>query len=124
MSEWEEEENFGDGEEELGCDYGCSEFCEDPQTRENGACTIECQTYLLAVEEKADNGTSSWKCTGCGCTDTNPCVKNSPGVALETCHWVRKNLCSSCVEKQKAQVQENMDKSIAKHVGFCQGADL
>ena len=120
--EWEEETGFDEAEEDdEGCDYGCSEFCEEPKTRENGLCTTECQTYLLSVEEQADGGTKNWKCTACGCTDKNPCGSIPPG---QTCHWVRKNLCSSCAEKQKQQVQENMDKSIAKHVGFCQGADL
>jgi hypothetical protein len=120
MSEWEEEQGFDEEEEEV-CPY-VFEFCEDPQTREAGLCTTECNTYLCSVEAEVDGGTSTWKCSVCGCTDTNPCITNLPGAAIETCHWVRKNLCSTCADKQKQeqkqQVQENMDKSIAKHVSF------
>ena len=100
MNEWEEEEGFEEEDDGACCDYCVTEFCSEPQTKEAGLCTTECQEYLLAVEAKADNGTSTWKCTGCGCTDTNPCVKYLPGAAIETCHWVRKNLCSKCAEKQ------------------------
>ena len=120
--DWDEEEGFyEDREDENGCDYGCSEFCSDPQTRDAGLCTTECQEYMLRLEEEADQGTSSWKCTGCGCTDTNQCTKFLPGAAIETCHWVRKNLCSACAQKQKEQAQEHTDKSIAAHVAFIRG---
>ncbi len=126
MSEYEEEEGLGEDEDEFlgesACPYGF-EFCEDPQARELGTCEQDCQTYLCSVEADADGGTSTWKCTGCGCTDTNPCTKWLPGAALETCHWVRKNLCSKCAAKQKEQVQENMEKSISKHVAFTRGKE-
>jgi hypothetical protein len=85
---WVEEEGFGEGE---GCDYGCGEYCAEPQTKEMGLCTTECQAYLCSVEAEADGGTWGWKCAVCGCTDTTPC----PG----GCSWVRKNLCSACAEK-------------------------
>lgn len=110
---WGEEEGFGidvDDENENGCDYGVTEFCVEPQTKDLGICTTECSAYLCAVEAEADGGTASWKCTGCGCTDLTPC----PG----GCHWVRKNLCSKCAEKQKQQAQANMEKSISDHVAF------
>lgn len=63
-------------------------------------------------------GTSAWVCEVCGCTDTNPCVTYLPGAAIETCSWVRKNLCSKCADAGKQQVQANMDKSLSKHVAF------
>ena len=92
--EWSEEEGFFEDQEEgNGCDYGCSEFCSEPQTKDAGLCTTECQEYLLAVETEADHGTSTWICTGCGCTDTTPCIGG--------CSWVRKNLCSQCAKKQE-----------------------
>jgi hypothetical protein len=120
--EWEEEQGFyEDDESDNGCDYGVGEFCEDPQTKDAGLCTTECQPYLCSIEAIADQGTSTWKCHVCGCTDTTPCTKYLPGAAIETCHWVRKNLCSECAEKQKQQVQENTDKSIAAHVAFARG---
>ena len=118
--EWEEETGFSEEDSAEGCPYGF-EFCEDPQTLDANLCTTECNTYNLSVEAQADGGTSKWKCTGCGCTDTNPCVKYLPGAAIETCHWVRKNLCSKCAEKQKEKVQENMEKSLSKHVAFTRG---
>jgi hypothetical protein len=122
LNEWEEEEGFEEEEDDGACcDYGVTEFCSEPQTKEAGLCTTECQEYFLAVEMKTDDGTSTWKCTGCGCTDTNPCVKYLPGAAIETCHWVRKNLCSTCAQKQKQQAQANTDKSIAEHVAFTRG---
>jgi hypothetical protein len=48
-------------------------------------------------------GTSAWVCEVCGCTDTTPCAtgRDLPGGVIETCSWVRKNLCSTCAEKQK-----------------------
>ena len=104
MSEWDEEEGFceEDTEEYDLCDYGF-EFCEDPQTKEAGLCTTDCQQYLCGVESDADGGTSTWKCQVCGCTDSTPCIGG--------CSWVRKNLCSACAQKQKEEeekaVQEN-----------------
>jgi len=54
MNDWEdegsEEEDFEDAN---GCDYGVSEFCSDPQTKDCGLCTTECATYLDSVKEKA-----------------------------------------------------------------------
>jgi hypothetical protein len=94
--EWGEEEGFyeEDGlvDESADCDYGCTEFCEEPSTKDAGLCTTECQVYLCSVEAEADGGTGKWKCTGCGCTDSTPC---SGG-----CHWVRKNFCSKCAQKE------------------------
>ncbi len=90
------EEDDGWGEEvdqESSCDYGCSEFCEDPQTKDMGACTTECDAYLCSVEAEADGGTSTWKCTECGCTDLNACAGG--------CSWKRKNLCSQCAAKKE-----------------------
>ncbi len=94
---WEEEEGWGE-EDDLtnptaDCDYDCSEFCEEPQKKDAGLCTTDCQAYLCSVEADADGGTSGWVCDDCGCTDSTPC----PG----GCHWVRKNLCSSCAEKRR-----------------------
>jgi hypothetical protein len=97
LSDWEEEEGFDeeDSSEDGGCDYGVTEFCSEPQTRDMNLCTTECQTYLCSVEAEADGGTGKWKCDVCGCTDTTPC----PG----GCSWVRKNLCSKCADKQKKE---------------------
>jgi hypothetical protein len=104
--DWSEEEGFGgDDTEDISCDFGCTEFCTEPQTKELGLCTTDCQIYLCCVEADADGGTGLWVCSECGCTDTKPC----PG----GCHWVRKNLCSKCAEKPK---QQHMDQSIAKFV--------
>lgn len=38
-------------EEELmpGCDYGLSEFCEDPFARDTG-CTVNCRLYLESLK--------------------------------------------------------------------------
>ena len=35
-----------------GCDYGCSEFCEDPIAKMTG-CTVNCGLYMKTVEEEA-----------------------------------------------------------------------
>lgn len=37
-------------QEEESCPYGF-EFCEDPQTRDLGLCTTECETYMDEVEQ-------------------------------------------------------------------------
>jgi hypothetical protein len=102
--DWSEEEGFGEEcGEAIGCPYGCGEFCEDPQTRDANLCTTECSTYLCSVEAGADGGTETWVCTVCGCTDKQGCVtgKDLSGGLIETCHWVRKNLCSACANKPK-----------------------
>jgi len=53
MSEWgDEEEGFEEEFDEGGCDYGVSEYCSDPQTKEMGLCTTECADYLRSVEEE------------------------------------------------------------------------
>ena len=114
---WGEDEGFEEEEDGSGCPYGF-EFCEDPQLQQMGTCEQDCDLYLCSVEADADGGTETWKCQVCGCTDTAPCVTFLPGAAIETCHWTRRNLCSKCAQKQKDQVQENMDKSISKHVAF------
>jgi hypothetical protein len=100
---WEEEDGWGEEDSDDGCDYGCGEFCSEPGTKDAGLCTTECQAYLCSVEADADGGTSGWKCDDCGCTDGTPCV----GSLGQTCHWVRKNLCSSCAEKRRQS--EHMD---------------
>lgn len=45
---WEDE-----CDDEGSCEYGVSEFCCDPQTRDMGLCTTECVAYLDAVEADA-----------------------------------------------------------------------
>lgn len=37
-------------EQDLGCDYGLSEFCEDPFARDTG-CTVNCGLYLETVSQ-------------------------------------------------------------------------
>ncbi len=97
-----DEDFFADGDdvseedEDDCCEYGCGEFCSDPQTRDMGLCTTECTAYLCSIEADADGGTSSWKCDDCGCTNLTPCI----GELGRVCHWVRKNLCSFCHEKR------------------------
>ncbi len=105
---WEEEDSGWGEDDDLAsptadCDYGCSEFCEDPQTKDAGLCTTECQVYLCSVEADADGGTDGWECDDCGCTNSTPCISGDG----QTCHWVRKNLCSSCAEKRRQS--EHMD---------------
>ena len=41
-------------EEELmmGCDYGLSEFCEDPFARDTG-CTVNCGLYIKSCENQS-----------------------------------------------------------------------
>lgn len=67
--------DFVDDESEdlgLGCDYGCSEFCENPGTRALGLCTTDCRTYMETVEGQTQE--SGWllairtegKCGACG----------------------------------------------------------
>ena len=46
--DWVEEEM----QEEDSCDYGVSEPCSDPQTKDLGLCTTECAAYLGSVEQE------------------------------------------------------------------------
>lgn len=47
---------------------------------------------------------STWKCRGCGCTETEPCVTLSETCITkypmpddyEACSWVAPGLCSEC----------------------------
>ncbi len=67
--------DYGDEPEDLGlgCEYGCSEFCDDPGTREIGLCTTDCRTYMKSLEGKWEEE-SGWllairtegKCGSCG----------------------------------------------------------
>lgn len=53
MSEWDEQEWIEEeAEDEGSCDYGVSDPCSDPGTKELGLCTTECQAYLKAVERE------------------------------------------------------------------------
>jgi hypothetical protein len=48
--DYEEESWKEDWEDEGSCDYGVSEPCCDPQTKEMGLCTTDCAAYLEAVK--------------------------------------------------------------------------
>jgi len=54
---WFEDPDYFDAymdsmEEGIDCDYGLSEFCEDPSLRSTGCC-FECPLYLEAAEIEA-----------------------------------------------------------------------
>jgi hypothetical protein len=47
-------------EEEIDCDYGLSEYCEDPFLRSSGCC-FECDLYLKACETQRESADSDTK---------------------------------------------------------------
>lgn len=52
---FEEDEDWADEVTEEGsCDYGVSEICSDPQTKDLGLCTTECQAYLELVKKEQE----------------------------------------------------------------------
>lgn len=59
-------------------------------------------TALMTVREipakKRGRPAVEQKCRLCGCTETTPCSDIETG---ETCHWIKPNLCSACVDKVK-----------------------
>jgi hypothetical protein len=52
---FEEDEDWADEVTEEGsCNYGVSEICSDPQTKDLGLCTTECQAYLELVKKEQE----------------------------------------------------------------------
>jgi len=54
MEEWCEDVDDIEAqmEDEQGCDYGVSELCSEPDTKDMGLCTTECRAYMDSVKKE------------------------------------------------------------------------
>ena len=79
---------------EIDCDYGISEFCEEPETKAMGLCTTECALYLSAVEksEKRENVEEREKVE----TETEKCP------LFDKCHKFMDVMREKCHDKEVA----------------------